>query len=442
VSVLRGDELLALGDAALAHVGDGQAELFATSDVQELTRFAENAIHQNVAESSLRLRARVIAGGRVGAADLRGGGGENAVKVIAAAEQARRLAAIENAAPLPVPDGGADAPVAFSEHTATATPEQRADMVAVIARAASVKGLAAYGYVSTALSSAGVVNSAGVRRHATSTQASAVVVVRGESGSGYAARHAADVNAIDVEELAGEAVDTCLRNQDALALEPGVYEVVMAPYAVTDLLDHLSYTGFSALAKQEHRSFMRIGERLMSDSVTITDDCHAPDVFPFPFDAEGVSTQVVQLVDAGVCTEFVYDTPTAVVEQRRSTGHSLPQPNTWGPFPRHMQMHPGESSIPELLAPIKRGLYITRLWYVRDVHPLRTIITGMTRDGTFLIEDGQIGRPVRDLRFTQSIVEALNDVRGLSRERRLELGEDGAAVVSPWAHLGHFAFTS
>jgi predicted Zn-dependent protease len=442
MSALSGEELVALGESALDQVHGGDAELFAVSEVHELTRFAENVIHQNVAERGLRMRARVIAEGRVGAADIRGGDAENAKRVIAAAEQARRLAAIENAAPLPAPDGGADSAVAYSERTVATTPEQRADLVAAIARAAVAKSLEAYGYVSTTVSSAGVVSSTGMRRHATSTQASAVVVVRGESGSGYAARHSADIDALGVDELAEEAVNACQRNQNAVALDPGVYEVVMAPYAVTDLVDHLSYTGFSALAKQEQRSFMRLGERLMSDSVSITDDSQSPDLFPYPFDAEGVSTQVVNLVDSGVCNAFVYDTPTAVREQRLSTGHSLPQPNTFGPFPRHMQMAAGDASLTELLAPVKRGLYVTRLWYVRDVHPLRTIITGMTRDGTFLIENGRIGRAVRDLRFTQSIIDALNDVRGLSAERRLELGEDGAAVLSPWAHLGHFAFTS
>ncbi|MBV9526640.1 MAG: TldD/PmbA family protein, partial [Candidatus Dormibacteraeota bacterium] len=282
----------------------------------------------------------------------------------------------------------------------------------------------------------------GVRREATSTQASMVTVVRGDKGSGYAARHSPDVDAVDIDALAHEAVDTCMRNQDAQPIDPGTYEVVASPYAVSDLLGHLSWVGFSALAVQEHRSFMRLGEKLMSDSVTIVDDCKDAALFPHPFDAEGVSSAVVPLIERGVCAGVVYDTPTARRDGVRSTGHSLPQPNTWGPLALHMRMDAGDRTVEDLIGSVKRGLYVTRFWYVRDVHPLHTIITGMTRDGAFLIENGKLGRPVRDLRFTQSIVDALSDVRGISRDRILELEEGESGVLCPWVHLGHFSFTS
>ena len=180
----------------------------------------------------------------------------------------------------------------------------------------------------------------------------------------------------------------------------------------------------------------------MSDRVTIRDDARTPDIFPFPFDDEGVSTQPVTLVDRGVCAAVVYDTPTALQDGVASTGHSLPQPNTWGPLPRHVGMDAGETPWHEMVASVSRGLYVTRFWYVRDVHPLRTVVTGMTREGTFLIENGRITRPVKDLRFTQSIVEALANVVNVSRERRLELGEGESGVLSPWLHIGRFSFTS
>ena len=443
MTVLPADDVVALSEGALMQARMGDAEAVVTSVTEELTRFAANAIHQNVAERSLRLRARVLADNRVGTAASTGeAGADLAARVMAAAESAREVATQTDVSPIPEPDEGADDPAAYSAATAAATPELRADHVAAIARRAGGRGLVAYGYLSTAQRQTAVANTKGVRRSATSTQAGAVVVVRGDAGSGYASRHDADIDRIDIEEMADEAVDTCLRNQGAGAIEPGTYEVVLAPYAVTDLLEHLGWVGFSALAVQEHRSFMRIGEKAMSESVTIRDDCRDPDLFPYPFDAEGVSTQPLDLIARGVCHAVVYDTPTALKDGVRSTGHSLPQPNTWGPYASHLAMLPGESSVPELIAGITRGLYITRFWYVRDVHPLHAIITGMTRDGTFLIENGRLSRPVRDLRFTQSIVDALGDVRGISRERRLELGESETGVLSPWLHLGHFAFSS
>ena len=165
-------------------------------------------------------------------------------------------------------------------------------------------------------------------------------------------------------------------------------------------------------------------------------------MFPYPFDDEGVSTIPVNLIDKGVCAGVVYDTPTALRDGVVSTGHSLPQPNTWGPIARHMVMEGGDVPWEEMVSSVSRGLYITRFWYVRDVHPLRTLITGMTREGTFLIESGRITRPVKDLRFTQSIVEALANVVQVSRERRLELGEGASGVLTPWLQIGRFTFTS
>jgi PmbA protein len=436
------DELLAVATEALAEIARGEGEAIAMEADSQLTRFANNTIHQNVAESSLQVRLRVIAEQRVGVAQVRGEGTGSLTGVAAAAEQARVLAGVSHPSPLPGPDHGDDALVAFSAATKGATPEQRADLAGTVVRAAERSGVLAYGSMKTTTTRTAIVNSSGVRRFAESTEADLITVIRGDDGAGYAARHAISVDDIDAAAAAAEAVDTCQRNQGAAPLEPGVYEVVLAPYAVVDLLDHLGWVGFNALAKQEHRSFMRLGERLMSESVTISDEPRDPGVFPYPFDYEGVSSRQVAFVANGVCAGFAYDTPTALSDGVESTGHSLPQPNTWGPYARHVVMREGVSSVDELIAGVKRGLYVTRLWYVRDVHPLRTIITGMTREGTFLIEDGKLAHPVRDLRFTQSIVDALADVRGVSRDRHLALGEDASAVLAPWLHLGRFAFTS
>jgi PmbA protein len=436
------DELLATALDALEHVAEGEAEVAAVEHDSQLTRFANNTIHQNVAESSLQLRVRVIRDQRVGVAQIRGETQNCAARVAMAAEQARVLHGQSHPAPLPVPDGSDDSPVAFSASTKNASPEQRAELAALVVESAESNRVLAYGTVASATTRTAIVNTTGLRRFAESTEADLITVVRGEDGAGYAAHHAIGIDDIDAAGAAAEAVDTCLRNQNATAIEPGAYEVVLAPYAVIDLLDHLAWVGFGALAKQEQRSFMRLGERMMSADVTISDDPRDSAVFPFPFDHEGVSTQPVTLIDRGVCAGFVYDTPTAVHDGVRSTGHSLPQPNTLGPYARHLVMQPGEATHADLIRGVKRGLYVTRLWYVRDVHPLRTIITGMTREGTFLIEDGKVSNPVRDLRFTQSIVEALADVRGVSRERHLALGEDASAVLAPWLHLGHFTFTS
>jgi PmbA protein len=436
------DELLALGDGALARLERGDAEVVIVEDASELTRFASNEIHQSVAERGRYVRVRLIDDGRVGVGLVRGFGEEAVTRALRAAEETRRVTTAADVSPLPAPDRHADGPVAFAAATAAATPEQRAGLVSVVTGAARDRSINSYGALSTTTRTTAIVTSTGVRRAATSTQASFVTVARGDDGGGYASRHSADIGALDVDGLATEVVDTCVRNQNATAIDPGDYEVVLSPYAVTDLLEHLGWVGFSALATQEHRSFMRMDERLMSEQVTIRDDATAPDVFPFPFDDEGVSTRALHLIDHGVCAGVVYDTPTALRDGVASTGHSLPQPNTWGPLPRHLVMDAGTTPWRDMVSSVSRGLYITRFWYVRDVHPLRTVITGMTREGTFLIENGQITRPVKDLRFTQSIVGALAEVADISRERRLELGEDESGVLVPWLHIKRFTFSS
>jgi PmbA protein len=436
------EELLALGDRALASLARGEAEVVIADMRSELTRFAGNEIHQSVAEQFRHIRVRLIDAGRTGVGEVRGHGDGATALAFRAAEESRRVTAESDVSPLPPPANDGDGPVAFAPSTAAVTPEDRAGLVSLITGAAAAHHVQAYGALSTTTTTTAIVTSTGIRRSATSTQASLVSVVRGDDGAGYASRHTADIDALDVPGLASEVVDTCERNQGATAVDPGDYEVVLSPYAVADLLEHLAWVGFSALAVQEHRSFMRMGEQLMSDTITIRDDARTREIFPFPFDDEGVSTQPVTMIDRGICTAVVYDTPTALRDGVASTGHSLPQPNTWGPLTRHVAMDAGDTPWREMVGSVSRGLYITRLWYVRDVHPLRTVITGMTREGTFLIENGSITRPVKDLRFTQSIVEALANVIRVSRERRLELGEGESGVLSPWLHIGRFTFTS
>jgi len=436
-------ELLSLADSVLDHVvGVEGAEVMITETEHALTRFARNQIHQNVVESSRRMRLRLIGDERVGVAEQRGGVESAADRLLAAAEAARRLAPEGEVSPLPKPDAGADAPVAYSPATARCTPEWRAAQAAGIASIHAEAHLEAFGIVETSVSRSVVVNSAGLRRHAESSAATMTCVARGEDGWGYADRHHADCTRLGTEGLADEAVETCSRNQGATALDPGVYPVVLSPYAMAELVAHLSDLGFSAQAQQERRSFMRPGERLMSPMITIVDDAGDPESMPFPFDGEGVSTRGVICVEEGVCRSFLHDSATAVRENVTSTGHALPMPNTFGPWARHLVVSAGDQELDQLIAGCDGGLYVTRLWYVRDVHPLQTVITGMTREGTFLIEGGRLGRPVRDLRFTQSVVEALADVRGVSRQRSIELDEGERALLVPAVALGHFTFTS
>ena len=181
------------------------------------------------------------------------------------------------------------------------------------------------------------------------------------------------------------------------------------------------------------------GTRAMSDSVSIWDDGRALDGWPMPFDVEGVPRQRVELVGNGVVGEPVHNTYTAAQDGISSTGHQ--QYFTGPPIASNLFMRPGDKTIDELIASTERGLYITRFFYTRLSHNRGCVMTGMTRDGTFLIEDGEIQYPVKDLRFTQSYVDALNGVEGVGNDARLVLNEVGFATRVPALKLASFNFT-
>lgn len=436
------EELLGLADAVISRVPRGtQAEATISATATALTRFANGAIHQNVADTTVRIRLRVIRDGRAGVVEVQGADDQVAASIVDSAERVR--AASPRGAPVPLltPDGGGDSETGYSEATAGFSPEQRADAVATVCDAARDAGQVAFGTCETVTTTTVLASSAGLRRHARGTMAELLTVSRGASGSAYAARHDADAATIDAAAVAAEVTERCARNQGAAALDPGTYEVVLSPYATAEMLVYLGLMGLNGLAVEEQRSFMHFGERLMSDSVTITDDVREPSTAPFPFDGEGATTRPVTIIDSGVCAAVVHDSVTAAHAGVPTTGHSFPQPNTDGPMPKYLCMAPGDTTTEALIGGCHRGLLVTRFWYVRPVHPGRTIITGMTRDGTFLIEDGAISHPVRDLRFTQSVVDALADVRAIGVERLSVRGYFGG-TLAPWLHLGSFTFSS
>jgi predicted Zn-dependent protease len=261
-----------------------------------------------------------------------------------------------------------------------------------------------------------------------------------DGGSGYAESAAVDVSAIDPAALGREAAAKAKATVGAVSVEPGDYPVVLEEYAVVDLLDMLGYLGFSALAVQEGRSFVEIGKRVGSDLVSIVDDGEHLSGLPMAFDFEGVPKQRVELVEGGICRGVVYDAQTAAREGRRSTGHGLPAPNSYGPFPINMLMAGGATGREELIAGLDRGLLVTRFHYTNPVHPKLAIITGMTRDGTFLVEGGRIVGPVRNLRFTQSYLAALAGVTAVGKERKTLRGFLGGVVV-PALRIEAFTFT-
>jgi PmbA protein len=434
-------ELKQFIDGVLERSPAQQTEVMVTEWDSALTRFANNGIHQNVAERNVSVRVRVVQDGKTGVASI------NQLNEAAAADVLKRAVAIADLQPrgevVPLPGPVPARPAeAWSDATAAATPEERADFVETVCAKAERAGLKAFGAFSTSAGQLAIANSLGVFHHQRSTQATVNSVVMGDAGSGYADRGAIDVRELEKDDLADEVIDKAQRNQNAQAVDPGVYEVVLEEYAVAEMLEFMSFIGFSALAAQEERSFMRLGERITGETIDIWDDGLDPSGVPMSFDFEGVPKQRVNLIKHGVASGLAYDMQTAQRANRQSTGHGLPAPNTEGPFAVNLFMAPGTTSKAELASEIKRGIWVTRFWYVRVVQPKASIITGMTREGTFLIENGRITRPVKDLRFTQSILEALNGTLAISRSTKLQISEYLGASRVPAVRLKAFTFTS
>jgi predicted Zn-dependent protease len=207
----------------------------------------------------------------------------------------------------------------------------------------------------------------------------------------------------------------------------------------------MAYTGFSAVAFQEGRSFLcgKLGEQIVDPRISIWDDGLSLEGLPQPFDFEGVPKQRVDLIQEGIARGVVYDSYRAGKEQgQASTGHALPPTFTMGPLPLNAFFGPGDATIEEMIASTERGIYVTRFHYTRPVEPSKVVITGMTRDGTFMVENGEIAYPIKNLRFTQGYLEALNHVEMVGKESRLLAGWSALfRSTVPALKLGRFNFT-
>jgi len=331
--------------------------------------------------------------------------------------------------------------VAWSPGTANATPEFRAEGVRAVIAAADAAGVMAYGAFSTDAEAIAVANSRGVRAAESRTSSQLLTVqMSPDGGTGYAEDVSMDATSIDAAAIGREAATKARASDHAVTVPAGDYPVVLEEYAVVDITDQLGYLGFNALSVLEGRSFAEPGRRIGSELVTIIDDGSDRHGLPMSFDFEGVPKQRVTLVEAGVCRDVVYDSQTAARSGHASTGHGLPAPNPWGPFPLNAVMSAGTMSRDELIGGLDRGLLVTRFHYTNVVHPKLAIITGMTRDGTFLVEGGKIVGPVRNLRYTQSYLDALAGVSAVSSTRKTVRGFLGAAVV-PALRIDAWTFT-
>jgi predicted Zn-dependent protease len=282
--------------------------------------------------------------------------------------------------------------------------------------------------------------------YAASTVAGTKLVTMFGPLSGYASGIHRDTRRLDLTGLLKRSLSQSLHDRQPETVPLGSYEVILEPDAVAELIVWLGYIAFGAKSVEERTSFLagRIGERVMDTPITIYDDATEPATLRVPFDFEGTPKRRTALIDRGIAVSCVYDSVYGMKFGRPSTGHALPPDEVEGPLPLHLAMAPGKTRLADMIRSCRRGLLIPRFHYVNGLlNPREALMTGLTREGCFLIERGRLKAPVKTLRFTQSLLEALSRVKGVSRERRLvaEPSQEAGCALMPALHLAAFNFT-
>ena len=397
-----------------------ETEILAYQASGALTRVANSQIHQNVAETNSAISVRAIVDNRVGVASTNRPETEAIARAVEAAiTNANMSPRVEDWPGLPKTSSIVDSRIAKA--TDECSPGKRAELVRTALTIAKNEKLSLAGALETGTTRIYVGNNHGDISSSSMSEANLNMVLMALDSSGYAAWMGRDVSVLDIQALTKRAAEKALLSRQPQDLLPGPYTVILEPPALADMLGFLAYLGLGAQSVQEKRSFMldQFGKQIVNEMITFWDDANDPRTMGMPFDYEGVPKKKVVLIDQGVANAVVYDSRTAAREDKTSTGHALPAPNPHGPMPSNLFLAAGESSLEDMITQTENGVLVTRFHYTNIEEPMRAVITGMTRDGTFLIKNGKLSCGLKNLRFTQSILEALNSVISLGRDARL-----------------------
>ena len=432
-----GAEVLRLAKAR----GVPETEVHIDESIHALTRFANNTIHQHVAEQGLVVSIRTVADGRT-ARVTTNRVDEDSLR--AAIDDCLSLASHQpkDTGLLPLPGKQKYLAVRrFDPVTANLTAEERARAVKSTCQFAEKHGQVAAGIFSIGQSQSVLVNSRGLAASYRHTNATFSVTMQQGSAASWAKANSGSVRQFDPLQLAKIASEKATRAQNPVELAPGRFTVILEPPAVLDLVGFLFYD-FSATAVADKRSCLsgRLGKPIFGKNITITDDAYHPHQLGSPFDGEGTPRQRVWLVDQGIVKNLVYSRRSAKQAGTKATGHGFPLPNEYGEAPLNLVVEGGKTSIEEMVSSTDQGFLVTRLWYIREVDPYEKVMTGMTRDGLFLIEKGKIVRAAKNFRFNQSVLEMLRNVEALGQARRAT-GEEAFEMVVPPMKIRNFHFS-
>ena len=417
------------------------AEVDAGANIDALTRFANNTIHQNVAEETLAISFRAIIDGRTARATTNKADDESLRRVVEAATSlARNQPKNPDLLPLLGKQKYQKVSRAFSS-TANTTPQDRAKAVAKVCKHAAKHKQTAAGIFVSGSSQSIMANSKGLLAHYEQTRAEFSITILETDSSGWAKANSPDIRQIDPIELAESASEKSAKSRQPRELTPGHYVTILEPAAVLDLMGFLFFD-FSGTALEDKRSCLtgRMGQKLFGENITVWDDAYHPLQTGFPYDGEGEPRQKVLLIDRGVAKDVVYARATAKRMKAKPTGHGFSLPNDFGEAPMNIVFAGGNKSLDDMIRSTERGVLVTRLWYIREVDPFSKIVTGMTRDGTFLVENGKVAGGIRNFRFNQSIIEMLAGVEMLGPSVR-SAGEEAFEMVVPAMKVRDFHFS-
>jgi PmbA protein len=423
----------------LSEADETEVEISAGTDA--LTRFANNTIHQNVAEQGITISIRAVTDGRTARASTNKTDDDSLRRVAAAALELARMQP-KNPGLLPMLGKQTLQKVnRFSRETGAATPADRAREVARVCELADKNKQTAAGIFSTGVDEIALANSRGLFEFYEDTRAEFSVTFLEKDSSGWAKASASNIKDIDPYALALRASEKAASSRAPRELPPGRYTTILEPAAVLDLVGFLFYD-FAGTCVADQRSCFtgRMGQKLFGENISIWDDVYHPLQLGPPFDGEGVPRKKVLLVDKGVPVNLVYARATARKMNAKPTGHGFSLPSEDGEAPLNLVFSGGNSSTEEMIRSTERGLLVTRLWYIREVDPYAKVLTGMTRDGTFRIENGRIAGAIRNFRFNQSIIEMLSHVESMGPAVRAA-GEESFDMIVPAMKVRDFHFS-
>lgn len=430
-----------------AKVGKGsrQAEVFINNSSDSLTRYADNVITQNVhSDEIISVALRVIHNGKTARTATNQLDDKSLRSLVDHAfELARHQKKDPKILGLTTPQKYQSLDK-YSEYTASLSPQDRMETVRSAVDKCARQGLLGSGTFSNSSGVFVLANSKGLFGfHKRSLASFALTVINGEV-TGWANSVSYDAQELDLKKITQTAIDKAIKGSDLTEIPPGRYTVILEPAATAGLLAPMAWTGFGALRYYEGRSFLsgKLGKKIMSDKITIVDDAYHSLINGMPFDFEGMPKKKIVLIEQGVAENIVYDRETAKKAKTQSTGHALPQPNTMGPVPTTMIMQPGDASLEDMIKSTERGILVTQFHYTNMLEPLKLVMTGLTRNGTFLITKGRITQGVKNMRFTESVLKAFSNVEMVSRDLKCQHVFFGGGFVTPALKIRDFNFSS